>query len=88
MAISYTFTVGMAYIYNLYFNHTICRYTNQQIVEKRNKNVIINVLPPRNWKQKGGEPIGNILIIFALHCGKCNSLLHMQLVRWGRVVGN
>ena len=52
------------------------------VVENYNKNVIIKELPPRNWKQKGGEPIGNILIIFALHCGKCNSLLHMQMVRW------
>lgn len=81
MAISYTFTIGMAYIFHLYFDLTFCQYTYQQNVEKRNKNVIINVLPPRNWKQKGGVGYGSVCILYSLRCGKCDSLLHMQRVR-------
>ena len=40
-------------LYPPFFYYTICQHAHQQNVEKRNENVIINVLPPRNWKQKG-----------------------------------
>ena len=37
---------------------------------------------------EGGERVGNIFIVFTLHRGKCDCLLHLQMVRWRRVVGN